>query len=275
MKREPSIHITETQFRRVIRKILVVTNSELEEIFINCSKYQLTTRKLNLTNERVEKKAKMLISSDKGDAQVFANLLFHVRKQLKHRGITAIKEGTRDWLILKEVCKLANEFCESFRLDKRDGYIEFIKIALSKMNKFSINKVQSMCAGISDAYAAKIEISQDEYPEITNRGYQRYNSKVLDRTGLTFNYKEQPEKYVFFIRVAQICIEMGITPENYIDSQLESFVFKDSIPDPAQLVGVKAKDRAVKYMFDSGKKIKQEVESKVNFKAIKNVKNSS
>lgn len=271
IEREPSIHVTEKVLRKAIREVLAITEYELSEVIKKCSKTQLTHRKLDMKNDRVEKKAKMIVSSEKGDAQLFSALLVSVRRQLKHRGISQIKEGSKDWLMVKEVCSLANDFCESFEMNKREGYIEFIKIALSKMQKFGLNKINQMCSGISDTYAAKLEIAEDRYTDITAKLYQRYNMRVLERTGIAFTYKEdQPEKYVFFVQAAIICKELGIHPEIYIDSQLESFVFKDSIPDPAQLVGSKARGRAVQHLYNSGQRSQiNNTESKVNFKAIK------
>jgi len=271
--REASIHIKEKQLITILKKYFNTTATEILQIMSECSKYQITSRKMLVSNDRVEKKIKMLTSSDKGEAQEFSNLLYHVRKSLKHRGITQIKEGSRDWLIIKEICKVANEFNESFLLQKREGYIEFIKIAISKMNKFSLNKIVPMAQGICDTYSANIEIREDPDKQVTEALYQRYNHRVLERTGLSFNYKEQPEKYVFFVQAAAICKKNNISPNNYIDSQLESFVFKDSIPDPAQLVGPKALDRAVRYLYEQGKKAKPIEEPIINFKAIKNAKN--
>ena len=271
--REASIHITEKKLITVLNKYFKTSNSEILQILSECSKYQITSRKLSITNDRVEKKAKMLLSSDKGEAQTFSNLLYHVRKNLKHRGITQIKEGSRDWLIVKEICRVANEFNESFDLPQREGYIEFIKIAISKMNKFSLNKIIPMAQGIADTYAANLEIRSDKNRGLTENLYQRYNHRVMERTGLSFNYREQPEKYVFFVQAANICLNNNISPENYIDSQLESFVFKESIPDPAQLVGPKAIDRAVRYLYEHGKKVKSHEEPIINFKAIRNAKN--
>lgn len=267
-----SIHITEQALTEAIKSSGInIQDSEIKKLISACSRNQITHRKISISSDRVEKKAKMIVSSDKGDAQLFSQLLQTIRKGLKHRGIVQIKESSRDWLILKETCKLANEFCESFELDKRDGYIEFIRIALSKMTKFSINKFSYMCQGISEAYEAKLEIQADTNTDYTNRLYMYYNQRVLDRTGLAFNYKEQPEKYVFFVKSASICKKLGVKPEDFIDAQLDSFIFKENIPDPAQLVNQKAEDRVVAFMYKKGVKVDNQ-STNINFSKIKKAK---
>ena len=271
--KEPSIHITEKRFLDILKKASIeISQSDIEGVFTEASKYQLTSRKVFITSDRIEKKAKMMLSSTKGDAQLFAQLLTHTRKGLRHRGISIIKEGSRDWVMIKEIAQLAVDFCNAFQLEKRQGFIEYISIALGKMIKFSFNKVNSMNQGICDTYEAKLVIAADPNSVLTDRAHKAYVEKLVDGVGWDMGYKDQPENYCYFVEVASMCIKLSISPEVFIEAQFEALSFANGVPHPAQLTGSKAEQRAARYLFENKTRVAEVADKAIDFSSIRQMK---
>ncbi len=279
MGRDESIHIKRSDFMKLLEGFekdgyirMKAKYQFVDLLFQKASSLAPTTRKINITNDRLEKKVTMLTSSIKGDALTFAKILVMTRKRRKHVGIQIIKEGSREWLMLKEVTKLANDFAEAWELPKKEAYTEYINIALEKMVKFSINKINSMHQSICETYEAKELMRTDNNLAITERALQYYNEKVNARIDFAIDYRKQPDKYMHFIEVAQICVNKGVTPEVYIEAQFEAFSYRDGIPDPAQMVNAKAEERLQKYLYENKPKIQEVEQSTIDFNAIKKLK---
>lgn len=278
--REPSIHITESKLAEILTEILplhgltksLANKKFLKDLVQRASQHQLTKRKLSITNDRTQKKIQMVTSTTKGDALAFSRVLYLYRKSLKHRGITQLKEGTKDWAILKTVASLAMDFANAFELEKSAGFLEYLKIANSKMNKFSLNKIASMNESISQAYQAIQEINQDPNEQYTQRAFWRYQERIQAQTGIATTYNDQPEKYVFFCEVAKLSIQLNTSPEIYIDAQFDAVSYRSGVPDPAQLVGEKSIEKVSKYIYSNpqlGVTSKVPNTTSIDFKALK------
>ena len=140
MKRQPSIHVTELELALALDKVF--SRELLYGNDINILAKQLVTllrtktlinRSIIISNDKVENKARRILASNRGDADLMANIIYNYRKKLRHYGITQIKPGSRDWTTLKEITKLALDFCNDFGLNKREGFIDYITIAYSKV----------------------------------------------------------------------------------------------------------------------------------------------
>src|SRR5690554_4459372 len=127
MLRQPSLHIKEVDLAKILKELLSVKGSPIDinaadlakEICIRGRKYQITIRYIQTTNEKDRKRTRTMVKSSSEDAYLFCQLLVNIRKRLKHRGINIIKEGSREWVSIKETTKLAVDFCNDFNLDKR------------------------------------------------------------------------------------------------------------------------------------------------------------
>ena len=208
MSRIPSINITESNLMLVLRSIFTeaaFSNMQLEKLanHILClaKPYSITNRKIILSNNQLEKKVTKLNASNRNDADLFANILLNIRRKLNHRGIQQIKPNTKDWLLIKDIAGYANQFCDEFDLNRRDGYILYINIGISKMNKFSLIKFPNMLAGISEHYAAQLELYNDEDPEETKLIHNLYQNIITEKTGFPTDYTKNPEKYIYFIKI--------------------------------------------------------------------------
>jgi hypothetical protein len=282
-KRKPSVHIRADILVDIIIEVLSADvplkrewdKDKLEKTLLSkAKKYTLSNRSLLATNEKQRQRANKVASSPNELAMLFAKKLYYARKLLKHVGVTIIKMGSKDWLMVKECSALASQFCEEFDLDIEKGYEIYINQALKRMAKFSLNKVLSVHASICEDYQAILEINKDSNKELTERAHTAYIQALIKRTGISNSYTNIPNKYLSFVKVAEFCNKRGIKVEDYIISQFEAFSFKNGVPDPMQLIGDKALERYTKYAYENGISIskKEEKEMKIDFNKIKNLR---
>lgn len=260
LKREPSIHIKESDLISVMGEIL--GDAEIEDlrpdnipklvnnILLSSKKYSINNRNILVTNDKLAKSAKKILKSSTEDSSVIARIIFQTRKSLSHRGIVIAKPGTKDWGVIKDIASNALEFCNDFALSKEEGFKIYIKHAIKKMAKFTLMKIASMHSGICEDYGAFCEIERDRYPQATEAAYKRYNYHIINQVGqILTDYKTIPIKYLCFVKVAEKCKELQIPVESYIDAQFEGLEWAKGIPDPLQLVSEKGNERLQAYLF--------------------------
>lgn len=253
MKREPSIHVSRSVLVSILKEVLPegVLVLGLTNLIIKKAKpYSLNSRLIISSTERLEEKSKRALSSSTMDANLMARTIVLVRKQLKHKGIVQIQATDREWAQVKAIANLANQFCIDFELPKRQGYIEYIKIAFEKMNRPLIQKIPSLHQGICDTYQAIKTIREDIEPEITESIHNYYRMKVAGKTGFVNNLKKTPEKYVYFVKVRELLKGLRVPMTHFINAQFEAMEWRGGLPEPAQLIGTKAKERLNKYLFE-------------------------
>lgn len=260
MNRQPSIHIIEKDIALVLQKLFESNNivtklnyTKLARQFCSISRpYSIVNRTVNISNDRIEKKALKLLSSSRLDSDIFANLLYHYRKSLKHRGITPIRPGSKEWDSLKFITSQAISFCNDFNLEKKEGFMTYIKLGLQKMKKYSLYKFNNLHEGICNTYEAMKELQLDEDPTTTLALYKYYTGYIARKTGVVNDYEKNLEKYVCFKRVREESEKLGVSGYDYIKAQFYGLDFTGGIPDPLQLVGEKAIERLNKFLFKFG-----------------------
>jgi len=258
--REPSIHITRSNLKKVLSKVLPnvgFSDKTMDNIMKETSHLSINSRNTLLSNERIEKKANSILSSSRGDTDLLSKLVYSVRKRAKHKGIVQIKPNTRDWLLLKQMTSQALDFSNEFNLNKRLGFLKYLEVGLSKMKKFSLNKYLSMYEAICETYQAMVEIRDDSEKELTNKLYKSYSSRIMDNTGIFDRLEEQPEKYVWFVRARREAKSLNISVELYINAQFSNHDFSRGILYPSQLIGPKAVDKVINYCIKNNIKIKR------------------
>lgn len=264
MTRDPSIHVTESKLALALEELLDVDyiididyDKLAKQLVDRLKTKTLLNRSITITNDKLEKKAKKLLSSSRGDADLMANIIYNTRKQLKHRGVSQIKPNSRDWASLKELTKLVVEFCNDFNLDKREGFITYVKLSFNAMNSKSgiIPKMVNMFERICNEYESLEIIQSDNNPQLTKRIHDLYNQQIIKKTGMNSDYSKDPRKYSYFVKVREEAIHLGVSPEVYLKSQFDGFEWRNGIPDPVQLIGDKAKERLNRYMYENSIKV--------------------
>jgi hypothetical protein len=255
MKRDPSIHIKLSDFEDILLKVLPFTLPKdipgIARAILKLSRpHAVNTRMISVTTERLEKKVNKILTSTTKDADLMARMIYAARIRAKHRGVQQIKPSTRDWGMVKEIANLANAFCMDFNMGKKEGYLRYIELAAQKMKSFNISRISSMHESICRTHEALFEIAKDPYPEFTEQVHQYYRVKVAKKTGIINNFRGEPDKYVFFVRASALIKQLTVPIIHFIDAQFEAMEYRNSMPEPAQLIGQKAKERLNKYLYE-------------------------
>jgi len=273
MSREPSIHITEKNLILVLNNIfnaktIILSNIDklAKQILTSSKPYSINSRNVIVNNQKLEKATNKLVKSSRLDADVMANLIVNVRRQLKHRGIQQILPNTRDWNLVKSLTKLANDFCNEFELEQREGYLNFLKIGISRMNKFGLVKLTNMYELICSVYDSRTQIQKDGDSEGTRDIHDYYFKKVLEKTGIPESYIDKPEKYLYFLKVNEESKKLGLKGTLWIEAQFWGLEWNDGKPEPPQLIGDKALERVTKYCY---KHKVQAKEVSIDFKKLR------
>lgn len=240
------------------------------EILEAAKTYSIASRSIYASNKKLEDKANKIKLAGRSNTGVFAQLLLLTRRKMHHKGLHLIEPTMPEWVNLKETCKLATEFCNEFGLSLKAGYTEYLKIGVSKMKNFSLYKFKQMHGSICNYFESSQEIEADKTPNRTTLLYELYLRKVNQKLGWEHNdYKDNPEKYVCFVRAKVLAEKFKIRVEDYINAQFFAMEWgdKEMIPDPLQLYGDKAIERVRKYCYEKNITIKQAV--KVDFKKLR------
>jgi hypothetical protein len=255
--RKASIHITLDTLESILDKWFDGdTDTEaLVEFIAKSGKSKSLSHRLILDSldKKTEKKVKNTLKySSKSDSVLFANTLINVRRKLKHRGISLIKESSKDWEFIRQGSELAFSFCKDFNLSKKEGFKVYIENALRLMVRFNLRQLNSKHEQICERYEAMDNMTNDPNKEITEKAYEVYIERVYSKTGMAPKYKEkQPEKYLNFIKVGATCKELGINPKDFIVGNFESLEWTSSIPMPEQLVTDNAVNRVIKWAAEN------------------------
>lgn len=256
--RDPSIHITKSSFRKILKDMDI--KFPVEDFFVKARQLSVDTRSITTTSRKITKKANNIALASNGDANLAADILYSVQIQLKHRGVKKIDENnTRFWPLCKKLADVCNTFCNDFGLETRAGYIKYIKIGFSRMDNTRnyLNRLISMAQNITESYQAVQDINHDTNPIETASIHDHYCTEIISRTGIKVDYHEKPEMYIYFVKVRQFCEEEGIDPEDWIDAQFDGLEWCNGIPDPDKLLKGKCKEYYVKYMYKNNKNYDQ------------------
>lgn len=248
--REPSIHITKSQFEEILNT-LEVDNFPVEAFFVIARKEAINHRAVLVSNNKNTKRVNNILLASKGDAALVADIIYATRIKLKHRGVRKINESnSREWANCKKLAEICNTFCEDFQLDTREGFIKYIELGIKKMDgnyNNLLNRLSSMSEKISDLYSATLEMEDDSGNAKAIHDY--FIKRVADVTGIYESFVNQPDKYIHFVRLDKFLSEKGWDPTQFIDAQFESLAWCNGLPEPSQMYNDKAIERYNKYLF--------------------------
>lgn len=252
--RNPSIHITKSQFEEIL-DTLEVDNFPVEAFFVIARKMAINHRAVLVSNNKNTKRVTNILLASKGDAALIADILYATRIKLKHRGVRKINESnSREWANCKKLAEICNIFCEDFGFDTREGFIKYIEIGLNRMSDYRniIQRLISMQENIINQYSAELEIQENKDSAKDIHDY--FVKKIANATGIYESYEKQPEKYVHFIRLGKFLGEHGWDYIKFIDAQFESLAWCNGLPEPSQMYSDKAIERYNKYLYKNKNK---------------------
>lgn len=265
MGREPSIHISRTRLIQILQECQIGGAKEAELIMKKAVKHSLSNRGLIISNDKIKREATKIVKASQSDSQLLSKLIHDIRVQhLKHRGVTRITPGNITWEQLKNLAVKCVDFCNEFGLDKKKGFIEYLKIGLPKISSTRnyLQKLTAMYESICQIYDAKSIIETDNDSELTKEVHDHYVQRISKHTGIYQSYVDDPITYKYFLGVKEIVKKYDVPPEIYIKAQFIGLSFTESIPTPNQLVTEKAIQRLNNYLY----KNKLKVETKKDIK---------
>jgi hypothetical protein len=255
MKRQASLHITSINLSVVLEKLLsdkLPSKTDFtklaNDILVNSKQYSITHRSLLVDKPKLLKSTNKLVLSTRDDAGVFAQLLVVVRRKKRHKGISLIKVGSREWSMVKEVASLAMDFCNDFGLKREEGFKIYIEMGLDKMNNFNLSRFNTVHQSICDNYNAIQTIKEDITPAQTKAIMEIYEKYLGEKTGITIDYTKNPDKYVYFIKAKEEANKARVKLQDYISAQFKGLEWCNSYPEPNQLIGDSAIQRLNKYL---------------------------
>lgn len=257
MNREPSIHITKSQFLQILEELEVEKKAfPVDAFFRMAAQRAINTRAILVKNKKVTKKVTKVLLASKGDTQLTADILYAVRIKLRHRGVRKISEyHTREWSLCKELTSICNQFAETYPFSTiREAFITYIELGFSRMGNNCRNwlaRLISMSDNIFTYYDSLIGVSGDENKAETTKLYNIYNRKIADATGIveTKSLEDNPEEHRNFFELRKLLEKEGWDPEDFIEAQFEAMAWCNGIPEPSNLYGQKAIDRYRKYLY--------------------------
>lgn len=275
--RDPSIHLKLSDLKLVISKIapeLSLSNKQvklLADAILVHGKHLSCSHRAIQTNKKIEAKVDKMLMSSRDSAGQFSLMLSRLRKSiLKHRGIKHIRPSDKDWLVVKELAGLAGEFCKEFGLSIKQGFKEYITIALNKMETgYGLNKMPRLNQYIYDYYRAQKIITSDLHPSLTRELFEAYRVKILEAVGFCTDYSKDPQQYLYFVKAKEELRKLpGITPKIYVEAQFGGLSWANAIPTPSQLIGVNAITRLQKYLSENQIKVNSSAR-KINWAKIR------
>ena len=259
-KRDPSIHITKSQFQEICKDLGI--ELPVDTIFAYAQRKAINTRGILVSNNKINKQVNNVLLADKGDAQMVADIIYATRIKLKHRGVRKINQGNlREWTNCRKLAEICNTFCQDFELPPREGFIKYIELGIKKMP--DARGLTTRLIGLQDSITEEFSAIK-EIQELSPKDKQTisqiqdfYVRQIADRTGIYEPIKD-PGKFTHFIRLYDFLNKKGWNYKEYIIAQFEGLAWCNGIPELSQLTSEKAISRYNKYLYKHGEDITQE-----------------
>ena len=258
--REPSIHITLSDFKEIAKELGI--DDVANEFFRMARKRAINSRSILVSNNKINKQVNNVLLANQGDAQMVADIIYATRIKLKHKGVRKINQGNlREWNNCKKLAGICNTFCQDFELPTREGFIKYIELGIKKMP--DARALTTRLIGLQDSITEEFSAIK-EIQELSPKDKQTisqiqdfYVRQIADRTGIYEPIKD-PGKFTHFIRLYDFLNKKGWNYKEYIIAQFEGLAWCNGIPELSQLTSEKAISRYNKYLYKHGEDITQE-----------------
>lgn len=255
MSRDPSIHLSKSQFLRLLED-MGIEGFPTDNFFVQARKVALNTRAILVSNKKDTKQVNKILLATKGDAAMVADIVYATRIKLHHRGIRKINETQkRDWSLCKDLANICNQFSQDFNFkDARAGFIAYINIGFKRMGRDHRNiltRLIAMAENIYAYYESEQAIQEDTNPRLTNSLYEYYNKRVADSTGIYERapLNQDPDKYNHFYQIRILCDDNKWDYQDFIDAQFDGMAWCNGLPEPHNMYGPKAIERYKKFVY--------------------------
>lgn len=170
----------------------------------------------------------------------FAKMYLAYRRSMKHRGVTLIKPGTRQWHNLIDVADEAMAFGKENGLEQRAGYKLFLDVASKITNSMKLHEIRAKADNIHEHFVAVAICENDSFPKLSAQIYEEWERRHLEATG-TFSDSSEPLTYQYFVEAAELCKSWKWRPKEFVGMIWNEFAWLGT-PKPFHMVGEKAKE---------------------------------
>ncbi len=265
--RDPSLHITKSNLIQVLNDLNYTARTTgailAEDIFNASQEYQIRDRYLKILNLKAKPKKKV-VKSMAAEVQLEPKLV-----EIFNKNLVALRQNTtknptisvqvigkthRDYLLLKEVAKMAYEFAAHYNFDPlEDGIKKYILSGLKLMRKYGLNRFKTYNRQIFESFEDELKVLTDDNRSETLKFHSIWQSIMLDYSTLEYgiNMNSDYDKAVHFIYAREQAKELGALYTNWIVAQFEGLTFMNAVPELSQFYGENAKGRYLRYMNQS------------------------
>lgn len=265
MERNPSLHIRKSDLIEILNQISfkgrVYGYKVADEIFDKAQPYQIKDRYLSVIQSKANTKKKLVRSmqadQDMPEYQVekFNGILTSYRQKKNTFGkIKPILKTSKDYLMLKEVAKLAYDFTQHFEITSLDdGYLEYIETGMSMMRKYALNRFKYYDSKIYEYFEDKVTVVTDKNREATLQFYYIWRDVMMEYSGLEelLDIENNYQKFVHIVLGRREADRLKADYTDWITAQFEGLVFLDAVPELSQFYGDGAEKRYERYLRNS------------------------
>lgn len=91
----------------------------------------------------------------------------------------------------------------------------------------------------------KLRITAGKIEDIYTSKKRKHHS---DRKRIIKSIQKDTKDYDYILKAAQMCLDLSVTPKEYVDAQIEGLRFTGKYPTIKQLVATQAKDRVLEFV---------------------------
>lgn len=273
MMKDPSIHITYSQFLILIKELgLKVSGPKAKLLFQKARQISLDHRSVVVSNrKKLTEKLEHRVKATIGDTNLLAQTIYALRIKRKHIGVSKIKQSDSAWTVLKDLTNMVNEFCTQYELPTKAGFVKFVETGFNLMETYNF-KNYSNCHNflkknydkIINRYEADQALANDIDPRGTKEIYEAFNRRVIEMSGIYDNYTSNPFHYVNFLKARELADDLGVDYEIFMDAQFYALAFCHGIPNLEDLHGEKARQRLSQYLSKTGGIQRNKIQKQLN-----------
>lgn len=253
MERDPAIHITLSNFKMILKSLGLENADTLSNrIFKAAVPYNIKDRYIIAGDAEVRKQARRVVAASASTGvspERFNRLLTTLRTQAGHRGVVHLRiSDTSNWMLLKEVTQLSNEFAESHGLDAEEAAGHFIKLGIKLMKRqYSLGKFKYYREKINSLYIAADMVENDPKHKQTKECYTIWRELMQKYGKFIYDLKDY-EQFVIMVYVRMEADAVGASYRDWLAAQFEFFTVFQTVPTLNQLVTDAALQRYYDYM---------------------------
>lgn len=259
--RDPILHIKQSDLGKVLSSLGVDVDPANVLKKAHEQHFQLRRNYIvKAANSKLLKKLEKNQAAENDVTDKFSKILVAVQQIKQKKHVPIILKGGQNYILLKEIAKLALEYTEHFKYSPIEtGFKVFCETAMLLMErKYKIEKIKYYLPKIYDYTECLLLIEKDINPEGSKEFLDTWK-KVGAHYSTSLMELISTEDFLHIIYARDEADEMKAKYKDWITAQFEGLSFLSAIPELNQLYGINARKRYDSYMKKMGYKKDGEV----------------